>query len=135
MKLLFTSVGRRVELIQAFKKVANESNIDLHIIGADISVSAPALFYCDSQEIICRISDATYIPSLLKLCKVNEVDCLIPTIDTDLLQVLFGSIEDVSAVTSDSVFFELNPGENEILISTDSVTTLDVTAIWQNRWL
>ncbi len=85
MKLLFTSVGRRVELIQAFKKVANESNIDLHIIGADISVSAPALFYCDSQEIICRISDATYIPSLLKLCKVNEVDCLIPTIDTDLL--------------------------------------------------
>ena len=73
--------------------------------------------------------------SILELININLFPGEVVTIDTDLLQVLFGSIEDVSAVTSDSVFFELNPGENEILISTDSVTTLDVTAIWQNRWL
>ena len=73
--------------------------------------------------------------SILELININLLPGEVVTIDTDLLQVLFGSIEDVSAVTSDSVFFELNPGENEILISTDSVTTLDVTAIWQNRWL
>ena len=73
--------------------------------------------------------------SILELININLLPGKVVTIDTDLLQVLFGSIEDVSAVTSDSVFFELNPGENEILISTDSVTTLDVTAIWQNRWL
>lgn len=73
--------------------------------------------------------------SILELIDINLLPGEVVTIDTDLLQVLFGSIEDVSAVTSDSVFFELNPGENEILISTDSVTTLDVTAIWQNRWL
>ena len=29
MKILFTSVGRRVELVQAFKKAAQELNIDL----------------------------------------------------------------------------------------------------------
>jgi hypothetical protein len=57
------------------------------------------------------------------------------TIDTDLLQVLFGPTEDVSSITSDSVFFELNPGENEITIDMDSNNTLDVIAIWQNRWL
>ncbi len=73
--------------------------------------------------------------SILELININLLPGEVVTIDTDLLQVLFGSIEDVSAVTSDSVFFELNPGENEILISTDSVTTLDVAAIWQNRWL
>ena len=56
-------------------------------------------------------------------------------IDTDLLQVLFGSKEDVSSVTSDSVFFELNPGENEITIDVDAETVLDITAVWQNRWL
>lgn len=56
-------------------------------------------------------------------------------IDTDLLQVLFGPIEDVSSVTTNSVFFELNPGENEILISTDVGEKIDVDIIWQNRWL
>lgn len=57
------------------------------------------------------------------------------TIDTDLLQVLFGLIEDVSSVTTDSEFFELNPGENEIIIDIDALSDMDVTAIWQNRWL
>ena len=57
------------------------------------------------------------------------------TIDTDLLQVLFGPIEDVSSVTTDSEFFELNPGENEIIIDIDALSDMDVTAIWQNRWL
>lgn len=57
------------------------------------------------------------------------------TIDTDLLTVLFGHREDVSAVTKDSVFFELSPGENDITIETDSNSQINVTAIWQNRWL
>lgn len=57
------------------------------------------------------------------------------TIDTDLLQVLIGAVEDVSSVTTESVFFELNPGENEITVRTDTGQKLEVVAIWQNRWL
>ena len=57
------------------------------------------------------------------------------TIDTDLLQVLIGAKEDVSSVTEESVFFTLNPGENEITVSTDTNTSLDLVTIWQNRWL
>jgi len=63
-------------------------------------------------------------------------------VDTDLLQVLINSIEDVSSVTQDSVFFELNPGINEIKFSIggdDAIDpeeqTLDILATWQNRWL
>lgn len=56
-------------------------------------------------------------------------------IDTNTLQVLFGATEDVSAVTSESVFFEMNPGENDITIDIDSNSLLNVVAIWQNRWL
>ena len=85
MKLLFTSVGRRVELIQAFRNSAKELNIELSIYGADVSETAPALFFCDKQVIVCKISDAAYIPSLLKICKDDHIDALIPTIDTDLL--------------------------------------------------
>ncbi len=85
MKILFTSVGRRVELVQAFRTAARELNVDLKIIGVDISNNAPALYFCDKQAIICRISDEEYVPSLLSLCKKERVDCVIPTIDTDLL--------------------------------------------------
>ena len=85
MKILFTSVGRRVELMQAFHHAAPKLGVDLMIIGADITRSAPALQFCDKTEIVCRISDENYIPTLLAICEKKKVDCLIPTIDTDLL--------------------------------------------------
>ena len=85
MKVLFTSVGRRVELMQAFKKAAQELGVELTIIGADISNTAPALFFCDETKIVCRIREPEYIPQLLSICEQEKVDCLIPTIDTDLL--------------------------------------------------
>lgn len=85
MKILFTSVGRRVELMQAFKNAACELGVDLKIIGVDITESAPALCFCDGKHIVCQISDENYISSLLKICADEKVDCLIPTIDTDLL--------------------------------------------------
>ncbi len=85
MKILFTSVGRRVELMQAFHHAAQKLGVDLTIIGTDITSSAPALQFCDETEIVCRISDENYIPTLLAICEKEKVDCLIPTIDTDLL--------------------------------------------------
>ena len=85
MKILFTSVGRRVELMQAFKSAAADLGVDLTIIGADITESAPALYFCDETQIVCRIRDKEYIPQLLSICEKENVDCLIPTIDTDLL--------------------------------------------------
>ena len=85
MKLLFTSIGRRVELVQMFRAAARKSDIDLVIYGADISESAPALFFCDQTVIVPRIKSPDYIPTLLKICEQERIDALIPTIDTDLL--------------------------------------------------
>lgn len=73
--------------------------------------------------------------NVIALMGINLLPGETLTIDTDLLQVLIGSIEDVSSITNDSVFFELNPGENEIVIDVDSDTTMGVVAVWQNRWL
>lgn len=85
IRILLTSVGRRVELVQAFQSAAARLNIKLIITGADISVSAPALVYCDETVIVPRISDPSYIPNLLQICQCRQIDALIPTIDTDLL--------------------------------------------------
>lgn len=85
LKILFTSVGRRVELIQAFHEAAMTADIPIWIVGADHTVSAPALSFCDEQMLTEPIDSENYIPQLLGWCKTKEIDLLIPTIDTDLL--------------------------------------------------
>lgn len=84
VRILFTSVGRRVELVQQFRAAAADLGIKLEIIGADISESAPALTCCDHTLIVPRIKDSAYIPALVNFCQEQHVDALIPTIDTDL---------------------------------------------------
>lgn len=85
MKILFTSIGRRVELIQSFRNAAEQLNTELTIVGADIVDSAPALYFCDEIKIVPKIENKQYIPVLLDICEHEKIDCLIPTIDTDLL--------------------------------------------------
>ena len=85
MKLLFTSAGRRVELIQRFQEASQKLKLELEIHGADISETAPALMFCDRKHLVPRIKDPAYIPELLKICQSDHIDLVIPTIDTDLL--------------------------------------------------
>ena len=85
IKILFTSVGRRVELMQVFRAAAHRLGLPLEIWGADMTETAPALCYCDRAVKVCRIKDDNYIPMLLDVCEREGIDALIPTIDTDLL--------------------------------------------------
>jgi HAD superfamily hydrolase (TIGR01549 family) len=84
-RILFTGVGRRVELVQAFRQAANKLNINLKIYGADMAGTAPALAFCDFTRTVCGMRDRDYIPQLLEICQKDQIDMLIPTIDTDLL--------------------------------------------------
>ena len=85
MKILFTSVGRRVELMQAFHSAAERLGVDLIIYGADITNTAPALQFVDKKVLVPRIKDVSYLPRLKQICAEENIDALIPTIDTDLL--------------------------------------------------
>ena len=84
-RILFTGVGRRVELIQAFRQAANRLNVNLKLYGADMAGTAPALAFCDYTRKVCGMRDTDYIPQLLRICEADHIDLLIPTIDTDLL--------------------------------------------------
>ena len=83
--ILFTGVGRRIELLQAFRNAALVLDKKIKIYGADMAGTAPALAYCDHTRRVVAIKDPTYIDSLLELCRQDQIDLLIPTIDTDLL--------------------------------------------------
>ena len=83
--ILFTGVGRRVELLQAFRDAALSCGLNLKLYGADMAGTAPALAFCDAVCLVPAMRDPAYIPALLELCKSKEIDLVIPTIDTDLL--------------------------------------------------
>ena len=85
IRILFTGVGRRVELLRAFRQAALYENVDLKIYGADMAGTAPALCYCDYMRKVCGMKEPGYIDELLKICKEDGIDLVIPTIDTDLL--------------------------------------------------
>ena len=83
--VLFTGVGRRVELVQAFRQAALVLNKNLKIYGEDLTTTAPALAYCDYIRQILRIRDPHHIGDLLRVCQEDHIDLIIPTIDTGLL--------------------------------------------------
>lgn len=84
IRILFTAVGRRIELMQSFRAAALSLGKNLVIYGTDISDSAPALAYCDKIRKTCMMRDPNYIPQLLDICVKDQIDMVIPTIDTDL---------------------------------------------------
>jgi len=84
-RILVTGAGRRVELLKAFRQAALVLNRELKIYGADMAGTAPALLYCDETRRVAAMRDPAYISQLLEICRNDEIDLLIPTIDTDLL--------------------------------------------------
>ncbi len=85
MKILFTGVGRRIELLQAFRNATLVLGKELKIYGADMTGTAPALAYCDFTRKVVAMKHPDYINQLVEICREDNINLLIPTIDTDLL--------------------------------------------------
>ena len=85
LRILFTGVGRRVELLQAFRQAALVLQKKLKLYGADMAGTAPALAYCDAARKVCGMREPEYIDELLQIAVEDRIDLIIPTIDTDLL--------------------------------------------------
>jgi carbamoyl-phosphate synthase large subunit len=85
--LLFTCVGRRVELLQAFRAAARRLGFRLRIVGTDSDPTAPALSCVDDAVIVPRAADAGYMDAVLDAVRAYGAALLIPTIDTDLVVV------------------------------------------------
>lgn len=84
IQLLFSCVGRRVELLQAFRRAAERLGLKLRLIGADQTATAPGLWCVDEAVLVPPIQDAGYVPALLEIVRRTQAAALIPTIDSDL---------------------------------------------------
>jgi len=81
---MFTCVGRRVELVRAFRDAGTRLRVRLEIHGTDTNRLAPALYHVDRAHLVPPIARRSYISDLLRLVEKNRIDLLVPTIDTEL---------------------------------------------------
>lgn len=84
--ILILSAGRRVELVNCFKRAKERLGIDGAIVAADCSDLAPALYFADRRAIVPRISEGMeYVDAIIDICNREEICLIVPTIDTELM--------------------------------------------------
>ena len=84
LKILFTSAGRRVSLLEQFRHAARKMNVDLEIHAADCDPLAPALQVADMKTLVEPIGTGDYCGELLAYCRSHGIDALIPLLDPEL---------------------------------------------------
>ncbi|MET0659705.1 MAG: ATP-grasp domain-containing protein [Steroidobacteraceae bacterium] len=83
--LLFTSAGRRNQLIDCFRQDATLLGMRVRVLAADLSPElSSACRQADASFAVPRCTDAQYVPALIEICRREKVGLLIPTIDTEL---------------------------------------------------
>lgn len=85
LNILFTSSGRRVELIKHFKSIYDELNVEGKVLTADLKDNSPAGKISDKHVLVPRVDSENYITTLLRVCKEHQISLLIPLIDTELI--------------------------------------------------
>ncbi len=84
MNILFTSVGRRVELIRAFRRAYQSLGLSGKIVATDADALAPALQVVDRAILVPRSPTPEFVPALLEICQSEAVDLVLPLIDPDI---------------------------------------------------
>ncbi|MBU1259559.1 MAG: ATP-grasp domain-containing protein [Planctomycetes bacterium] len=95
--ILFTCIGRRVSLLNSFKKAAKELKLNCRFLGTETTELSSALQLCDKKFIVKSVGHQNYTKQLLEIVKQNNVKLLVPTIDLDL-QVLADNREKFTAI-------------------------------------
>ncbi len=82
--VLFTCIGRRVSLLESFRRAAKQLKINAAFFGTDTTDLSSALQLCDEGFLVKPTTHPGYIGQLLSIVKANKVKLLVPTVDLDL---------------------------------------------------
>lgn len=85
LNILFTCIGRRVSLLNSFRKAARQLKMSARFFGSDTEELSPALQLCDKKLLAKPIGDPDYIPELLEIVDKGKIGLIIPIIDSDLM--------------------------------------------------
>jgi len=82
--VLFTCIGRRVSLLNSFRRAAKQLKINASFFGTDTTELSSALQLCDEGFLVKPTTHPGYIGQLLSIVKANRIKLLVPTVDLDL---------------------------------------------------
>jgi carbamoyl-phosphate synthase large subunit len=84
ISILFTCIGRRVSLLNSFRRAAKQLRVNALFFGTDTTKLSSALQLCDKRFLVKPITHSGYNRQLLTIVKTNKVKLLVPTVDLDL---------------------------------------------------
>lgn len=93
VNVLLTSIGRRVELVQAFRQAYRELALGGRLVATDVDPLAPALRQVDRYYLVPPVTDAEYVPALAAICEREAIDLIFPLIDPDIPVLAAGRTE------------------------------------------
>lgn len=84
LNIMFTCVGRRVSLLNSFRKSARQLKLNPTFVGTDTTALSPALQLCDKKYIVKPVSHRDYLKELLAIVRKEKIKLIVPTVDLDL---------------------------------------------------
>jgi carbamoyl-phosphate synthase large subunit len=84
VNLLFTSAGRRVELMRLYRQARASLKLEGKTIVTDIDPLAPAIQEADGHYLVPECGDPEYLPALAQICRQESIDLVFPLIDPDI---------------------------------------------------
>jgi len=83
--VLISSAGRRVGLIDCFRRSAAAAGIDLDVLAADMEPELSAACHAaDRSFVVPRCDCPAFVDSMLEIVVDSSVDLVVPTIDPEL---------------------------------------------------
>lgn len=85
LTILVSSCGRRVQLMESLRADARALGVDLTLLGSDVDIGTSAAAQkADAAFSEPRVNTPQFLPALLKLCRAQGVNLVIPTIDPSI---------------------------------------------------
>ncbi len=83
--ILLSSAGRRVALLQCFKRALAALGVEGRVVAADMSPLSAAAHKADASFLVPPCTTDAFVPHMLELCRREGIRLIIPTIDTELM--------------------------------------------------
>lgn len=84
LTILLLNAGRRVELLNCFRRQLEAENAKIRIVASDINTLAPAWHLADDRFLLPPSRDPNFVEALIRLCQSERITLVIPLIDPDL---------------------------------------------------
>lgn len=85
--VLMNCIGRRIELLDAFRAAGKAMRRRVVVWGTDRSWTAPGMHCVDHAVLSPAIDDPGYVDFLVQLVRKNRISLAVPLIDSDLLKL------------------------------------------------